>query len=246
MIRTRSAALLTTLVLGSAGIVASTVAPAGAVPLEPGQGNLTGLVTDRDGGYLDGVEVVAHKANGAAEASDSTYEDVLEHEYSHGFYRLYVHAPGTYRVTYELDGYVTRKVAGVKVRNGQVRKLPTVTLLPEPKPSETSARLKDMRITTSERGKVVVSVTSDARPTGDVAVRYGRKVVGDGVLRRADKGAVTVTLDKLDRGTYPLKVYYGGSEAVAGSKSKELKLTVEKPRGHHRPEAYRPNVRATF
>ena len=39
------------------------------------------------------------------------------------------------------------------------------------------------------------------------------------------------------------KVYYAGSGTVAASESRGFKLTVEKPRRHRTPAAYRPNIR---
>jgi len=244
MIRTRSVALLATVVLGCAGTLATVVGTAADAAPADGTGDVVGLVKEKGGDYLLDVNVEAIDRNGDVAASALTYESDLEPG-QEGFFRLEVE-PGRYRLAFSLDGYLTRVLpTKVRVGEGDELDLGTVTLLPEPRPSRTSAALKDNRITTTERGKVVVSVTSSVRPVGAVTVRYGRKVVGEAKLRAGDHGSVGVVLRRLDRGTYPLKAYFGGSTGIEGSKSRELKLTVAKPR-HQRPVSYRPNVRPTY
>ena len=250
MIRTRSIALLATVVLGAAGMLtglglgaAATAAPA------DGMGDVVGLVKEKGGDYLLDVNVEAIDRHGGVAASALTYEsDVDAGEV--GFFRLELE-PGKYRLVFTKDGYVTQSSA-TKVRavEGDEVEFGTVALRAEPKRSHTVATLRDNRITTTERAKVVVSVDAVLRPTGQVTVKYGRKVVGTARLDAGDQGRVRVALDRLDRGTYPLKAYYGGNLRVAGSKSRELKLTVQRQRPHrpaaYRLDPYRPNLRAMF
>jgi hypothetical protein len=239
VLRTRSVAALVTLVLATGGLLAVGTSSATA---DPATGDLVGLVKAKDGTYLLDVEVEALGPDGVVEASALTYESDV-HPGQDGWFRLEVD-PGRYRLRFSKDGYVTKTYAAkVRVESGDEVDFGTVTLARVPKPSRTSGRLKDNRITTTERAKVVVAVASAVTPTGAVTVKEGRSVVGSAKLRRADDGTVTVALPKLARGTHPLKVYYAGSETVAASKSRELKLTVEKPRRHRAPAAYRPNIR---
>jgi hypothetical protein len=245
MLRTRSVAALASLALGTAGMLFGGTTPASATPPEV-ESIIRGVVQDPAGHYLDDVLVEA-KRGGTVEASADTYASIKPEGPQHGFFGLYVHPASTgtgYKLVLSKPGYLTLTLGSkVFVEPGEINNIGAVTLLPEPKPSKTSARLKGDRIGTTERGKVVVDVTSKATPTGLVTVKDGRHVVGSTKLRKADEGTVTVALPRLARGTYPLKVYYTGSDTVAASKSKLLKLTVEKPRKHRTPSEYRPNIR---
>ena len=239
MLRTRSVAALVTIVLATGGLLAVTTPSAIA---DPAPGDVVGLVQAKGGDYLLDVEVEALDANGDVEASALTYESDV-YPGLDGWFRLEVF-PGEYRLRFSKPGYVTRTfVSRVDVGSGEEVDFGTVTLKPVPKPSKTSGRLKDNRITTAQRGKVVVDVTSRATPTGAVTVKDGRHVVGSAKLRTPQDGTVTVALPKLARGIHSLKVYYAGSDAVAASTSRVIKLTVEKPRRHRASAAYRPNIR---
>jgi hypothetical protein len=233
MFRTRSLALLAGLV-GIVGSASLAVAPAHAsgIQIPDGKGDVVGLVKQKHGGYLLDVKVEAVR-NGDVQASAFTYESDVEAG-RNGFYRLEVDSGRRYTLVFSKPGFLTRTVPGVRVRDGREVEVDTVSLLPKPDPSRTAGSLVDNRITAAERGEVVVSVSTRAtdRPVGEVSVKYGHREVGDARLRRTDEGTVTVSLDRLDRGTYPLKVYYGGAEGIESSKSREFKLTVEKPRRH--------------
>jgi hypothetical protein len=195
MLRTRSVAALVTLVLATGGLLAAGTSSATA---DPAPGDVVGLVQAKGGEYLLDVEVEALDANGDVEASALTYESDV-HPGQDGWFRLEVF-PGQYRLRFSKDGYVTKTyVSKVDVGSGDEVNFGTVTLKPVPKPSKTSGRLKDNRITTAQHGKVVVDVTSRVTPTGAVTVKDGRHVVGSAKLRKANDGAVTVALAKLAR-----------------------------------------------
>lgn len=239
MTRIRSVALLAAAVLGAGTLTAGNAAS--AAPAD-GMGQVVGLVKEKGGDYLLDVNVEAIDRNGDVAASALTYESDVDAG-QEGFFRLETE-PGRYRLVLTKEGYVSRTLSPkVRVVDGLELHVGTVTMVPEPEPSRTSATLKDSRIPATERGKVVVSVTSAVRPTGQVTVKYGRRIIGTAKLGAGDKGSVRVVLDRLERGTYPLKAYYGGNAGVEASKSRELKLTVEKKRRHDRLESYRPNVR---
>jgi len=234
MFRTRSAAVLVSIALGTVGMLTTgggsaavqdepTVVNLPAVEPEPGNGFIVGVVRD---GERD-IDDVLVQAVGPDSGADLTYASPRDGGPQHGFYRIEVPA-GRYRLTFERSGYVTEKLtAKVRVVDGETTEAPTVTLA---RPSKCTAKPKDNKVTTAERAKVVVVVTSKATPTGAVTVKVGRKVVGTGKLRKADDGTVTVTLPKLGKGTYQLVAGYAGSETAAAAKASAVKLTVTKPR----------------
>lgn len=83
--------------LGIAVVLALPVMPAWAQ--EP-SGTLTGRVTDADGYELPGVQVTAHSPALLGERTALSGAD--------GEYRLASLPPGTYRVSYELEGFATQ------------------------------------------------------------------------------------------------------------------------------------------
>ena len=105
--------------------------------------------------------------------------------------------------------------------------------------SKTSASLADSRIAPDQKGKVRVTVTGGAasRPAGTVEIRDGRKVVGAGRLSPSAGGKVVVILERLAAGRYDLKACFLGSKTLKTSTSREVTLTVEKPRRHARAAA---------
>jgi hypothetical protein len=241
MSRTRPLGGLVALLLTAVGLVAGALAPAPALAAGE-ETSIVGVVRDRSGHYLDDVLVEA-LSGGVVEASALTYASEQEAGPQHGFFRLHVE-PGRYRLRFSKAGYLTRVYgARIRVTEGQVVEFPTVALRIRPKASRVAGRPEDARIEPVERGKVLVTVTTAAtkRPTGQVTVRAGRRVVGTAKLRPARQGKATVRLVRLERGTYPLKVYYSGSEAVAAAKSRAFKLTVSKPKPHS-THVLRPNV----
>lgn len=249
MNRSRTLAGAVTLALATAGIVSSLDSPTSAnpafdvggslsAPQSPTRGHawIEGVITDRASNKaLDNMQVEASPtgAPGDVVATSLTYESP-DGSTKHGFYRLWGLEPGSYRVTFvSLDGSYRGASTVVSVENRQVLSLP-VMLKRAQAATTTKASVGDDVISTAEKGKVVVTVAGSGKPAGDVEVRLGRKVVGDGQVRGSDRGRVTVTLDRLAVGSYDLKAYFLGSRTFEASSSKAVTLTVKKkPRRHH-------------
>jgi hypothetical protein len=150
----------------------------------------------------------------------------------HGFYRLWGLEPGNYRIKFiSPDGDFQEAITMVTVGDREI--LPLDVMLKRRDATATKAALGDDVITTSDKGKVTVTVAGSGRPVGDVEIRLGRKEVGSDEVRASDKGRVTVTLDRLAAGRYTLKAYFLGSKAFKESTSRSVTLTVKKPRRHH-------------
>ena len=89
--------------------------------------------------------------------------------------------------------------------------------------SRTSAKVTPTKPRLRQDFKVIAKVKSkDARPTGKVVVKLGKKIVGKGLIR---SGKVTLTLKKLKKGKNKLTATYAGDSAFAASKLK-FKITV--------------------
>jgi hypothetical protein len=218
------------------GLVASgfSVAPASAAP----HPKIWGVVTDGAGAPVLGVHVEATDEDGDVVASDLSYDDPDgDHAPRPGYFELYVGANGTFTVTFKKKGFVSEKVRGVEVARGsRVVDLGEVALL---RTTETSGKLDKAEIRADEKGKVKVTVEPHGmKPTGGIEVREGRKTVGSATLKAKHKGQLTVTLDKLAKGTHELKVVYDGSSVFAGSTSGKLTLTVKPPK----KKLQRPNA----
>lgn len=211
-----------------AGTPDSAVAPARAAvkPL------IQGVVLDQAGRYVDDVEVQALDEDGAVVATALTYESDWEDGPQHGYFFLEV-PRGSYTVELSKKGYksveydagrITKKVKRISLGEIEIEKIGA--------PSTTTAAPVAATVTTKDNGKVTVTVKSGGtdKPTGKVEIRDGRKVVGDAVINKRDKGTVVVSLDKLPKGSYDLKAYYLGSADAKASKSGAFTLTVVKKR----------------
>ncbi len=234
MSRSRSLAgsllLVLTVGLVSTGLVAS---PATAAREKLVQG----VVVDQGGRPVLGVEVAAVDEGGETVASDLSYENTnAEGDPQRGYFALHVGATGIFTVKLSKSGYISQTVSGVQVtRKHPVASLGEITLTKKPIATETSGRLVDAEISTGDRGKVKVTVSpGKEKPVGDVVVKNGRATVGSGELKAGDKGELTVTLKKLDKGSYDLKVVYAGSKFFKESTSGKLTLVVKAPK-RHRP-----------
>jgi hypothetical protein len=197
-----------------------------------------GLVVDQSGRYLDDVNVEALRANGNIAASSLTYASTRHDGPQHGYFYLEVGGPGDYTLRLAKKGYVTRTFPVGQVRRRQIVSLGEIKLTRVVTETKTSAKLKDSSISPDQKGKVDVTVATKAtkKPTGGVEVRDGSKVLGSDTLVPGDKGAVTITLKKLAKGSYHLKAYFLGSKTLKKSTSGALTLTVKKPK--HRPNAW--------
>ncbi|MCW2763246.1 MAG: hypothetical protein JWR85_3447 [Marmoricola sp.] len=239
--------LATALVLGALALApmaqSSQAADSSDTLVAPGRAQIRpliqGVVVDKSGHFLDNVDVAALRANGNPEpaASMLTYASMREDGPQHGYFFLDVGKKGDFTLTLSKKGYVTRTFPVGEVGKRQIVSLGEITLT-RIASTATSAKLKDASISPTDKGKVTVTVSTKATktPAGDVEVRDGNKVVGSDTLGSHDKGAVTVTLKKLAKGTYDLKAYFLGSSSLLASTSKAVTLTVKKAR--HRPNAW--------
>lgn len=230
MRRNRSLISLLTLVvalgLAGAGLVAS---PASAAR----EKLIQGVVVDQAGHPVLGVMVQATDADGLVVASDESYENTnADGEAQPGYFALHVGARGTFTVTFSKAGHTSQTIEGVEiVRGAPVASLGEVEVPKKLVVTKTSASPARDSITTDDRGRVEVVVTPGSeRPVGEVVVTAGRKVVGSGILRSRDRGTITVTLRKLDRGTHELRATYEGSEFHRSSTSSKFTLAVKAPR----------------
>lgn len=222
--------LVLTVGLVSTGLVTS---PASAAREKLVQG----VVVDQGGRPVLGVAVAAVDDAGKTVASDLSYENTnAAGDPQRGYFALHVGARGTFAIKLSKDGYVSRSISGVQItRKHPVASLGEITLTRKLVATETSGKLVDAEITTSDKGKVKVTVSpGKEKPVGDVVVRSGSKTVGSGDLDASDKGEVTITLQKLAKGSYDLKVVYTGSKFFKESTSGKLTLVVKAPK-RHRP-----------
>ena len=201
----------------SASSVAVAPAKAATEPL------VQGVVTDQFGNFVDGVTVRATRSGGAAAASSETYASVWADGPQHGYFYLEVGQTGTYTLTLSKKGYETVEYDGVMVtRRGQKVSLGEIEIEKVLAATSINAMLSRQTVTTRDRAAlaVVVSTKATQKPTGEVEIREGRKVVGSVVLKPGNRGNATVTLDKLGKGGHVLRAYFLGSEDLAPSSSK--------------------------
>lgn len=208
---------------------ASTGASAAAPVQRAGGALIQGVVTDQFGRPVDDVQVQATKADGTPAASALTYASDREDGPQHGYFFLEV-TKGSYTLTLSKNGYRDAVYEAQVTKRGQHVSLGEIEIRRLLADTKTSASLEDGTVTTRQNGEVDVTVTSRAtgKPTGDVEVREGRHVVGEGQLRSRDKGHVSIELDKLGKGQHELKAYYLGSSTLKESSSKSVTLTVKK------------------
>ncbi len=248
MSRNRPLAAALLLPLAAAGLVATGVSPTAAVQahLAPqaattGTYLIQGVVADTSGHYLDDVSVEAI-SDGKVVASALTYASPRDDGPQHGYFFLEVRATGSYTVTLSRAGYRGATVAAEVGRRHRTDSLGEIDLARKPVATKTTARLNTARISTSDKGRVTITVSTGAtaRPTGAVEVRSGRKVLGSDSLTASDRGRVTVWLRRLDAGTYHLTASYAGSrkQALRASASSAVTLQVVRVRHHHRPNAW--------
>lgn len=222
---------LTTVSLLAAGLVTT---PVSAAP-DP---KIWGVVLDGKGRPLLNVAVTAVDEDGEIVASDASYEGGDgEDSPRMGYFQLFPGSNGIYKVTLKKKGYATKRFSNVKIGRGQrVHSLGDITLR---RMTEASGKLVKKSIIFDRRGRVKVTVTpAKERPTGRVEVRFGKKVVGSGELKAKDRGELTITLKRLDKGRHGLKVVYAGSKFHAGSTSDKFTLKVNAAKkSRQRPNA---------
>jgi len=198
---------------------------------------IQGVVADSASGrFLDNVDVKA-VSEGRTASSSLTYSSPRADGPQHGYFYLSV-GRGTYDIVLSRSGYQSRTISDVEVTRHQRRiSLGKITLKAKPVPTTTGARLKTSKITTADKGRVTVQVSSKAtsKPVGDVTLMIGRKEVGSDTLTSSDGGAVTIGLKRMDVGTYKIKASFAGSrkQNLAASSSDPVTLQVTRAR-HHR------------
>lgn len=235
----RTAALAASLVTGlGALLVAPQVLPASAAPhtapgvtvARAGSALIQGVVVDQFGTYVDDVEVIATKGDNPPAASALTYASKRKDGPQHGYFFLEV-SRGTYTVELARKGFKPLVLDDVVVRKGKRTSLGEIEMQRVLAASRTEAALAQKKITTKQNGVVTVTVSvKDVKPTGDVEIREGRDVVGGGQLKAGNDGRVTITLDRLPKGSHDLKAVYLGSRSVKGSSSQTVTLIVTKSR----------------
>ena len=196
---------------------------------------IQGVVADAvSGRHLDDVDVEAVAEDGTV-ASDLTYASDRP-GYDHGFFNLGVGRRGTYTVTFSRSGYVSQSQTVEVTRRPRVTFVEEVDLRPRLVATTTRAALKSSRITTSDKGRLLVQVTSKGtrKPTGEVTVMAGRQQVGSDTLTASDGGAVTIGLRQLPVGTYRITASFAGSRKLnlASSTSGATSLQVVRSRRH--------------
>ncbi len=241
MLRTRRTAAVTAGLATAlaALLVAPQALPASAAPhsaravpaARAGQALIQGVVVDQFGNPVDDVEVQATKGDGTPAASALTYASEREDGPQHGYFFLEV-TRGTYTLTLSRDGFKTVVLDVLQIGKARQKlSLGETEVQRKLADSRTDASLAQRKVTTRQNGVVKVTVSAkDAKPTGDVEVREGGTVVGEGHLRAGDKGQLTIGLDRLPKGDHDLKVVYLGSTTVKGSTSQTITLTVTKAR----------------
>lgn len=200
-------------------------------PTQPMKGRawIQGVVKDQFGDPLGNVQVQA-TSNGD-EGSAITYEKPGIAG-STGFYRIYDLRPGTYTLVFSSKApRITSATATVEVGKREIGKV-SMTVTRVLAATDLAASLQKKSVTTKQSGVVEATLTTSAtkKPTGRVEVREGRDVVGKGSFSARDGGKLTITLDRLHRGSHALKAYYLGSSDLKASASKSFTLTVTKAR----------------
>lgn len=235
MSRTRSVAARLVLAVTVAAVVTGPLVAAPASAVRPS--NVLGLVVDQGGRYVDDVVVAAVDENDETVATALTYASPRDAGPQHGYFGLEVPQGGTYTLRISRAGYVPTSVE-VTIRGGRTRHFGEIELVKRPAETRTTGRVADPVVTTGERGRVEVTVSTaeTGKPTGRVVVTEGRKVVGADTLAPRDRGRLTVALDKLGRGSHQLRASFAGSTYLEASDSRKLTLVVRKP-SRHRPNA---------
>ncbi|HEU5037552.1 MAG TPA: Ig-like domain repeat protein [Nocardioides sp.] len=192
---------------------------------------IQGVVVDQAGNPVDDVQVQATKGDGTQQASALTYASERADGPQHGYFFLEV-TKGTYTLTLSKQGYKTVQYdAGVITKPRQKISMGEIVIKKAAAATTTKGSLKKATVNTKQRGQATVTVTSKgAKPVGDVEVREGKRVVGEGTLRKSDGGSVTIMLDKLPKGAHDLKAYFLGGSAFKASASTSFTLTVVKAR----------------
>ncbi len=92
--------------------------------------------------------------------------------------------------------------------------------------STTTATLASASVTTAQQAVLRVRVAAEAEPDGTLVVTNGTGIVATAKLAKGAGGQATITLPRLAKGTYSLRVGYMGTGDVGDSTSNAVTLTV--------------------
>lgn len=190
---------------------------------------IQGVAVDSSGKGVDNVAVQALDAStGKPAATALTYASARPTGPQHGYFYLWVDR-GVYDVVLVKRGYDASFLQDVTV-TGKPVSLGELRLDVRDWPTSTVAEVLDPVVAPRESVRVSVAVDSKrAKVTGGrLVVLDGRKVLASQRLTRADRGAVTLDLGRLPRGTHKLSVEYRGVEGLKSSSARTLKVTVAK------------------
>ena len=190
-------------------------------------------------------------------ASNLTYAgDPKDNRHQSGVFRLEVPAGTPYKVIFSVvggveDGDRFRKQAygkgrpimtraaspgrrtsasTVVAKSGRIIDLGTTQLVRQGTvSSKTTARLASKKVKAGRHGMLSVRVTSHyvSKVTGKVQVKVAGKKINDR-LAAFDHGKTKIKLPKLKRGHHLVSVMFRGTNTVAPSKGKNVRLTVTK------------------
>ena len=190
-------------------------------------------------------------------ASNLTYAgSPADNRHQSGVFRLEVPAGTPYRITFSAVGGVEdgdrfrmqdygsgrpimarasspgqrARASAVVAPSGRIINLGTTQLVRQGTvSSKTTARLGRAKVKAGRRGTLIVRVTSPfvSNVTGKVQVRVSGKKITDR-LATYDHGRTKIRLPKLKRGRHGVSVMFQGTNTVAPSKAKTVRLIVTK------------------
>lgn len=127
--------------------------------------------------------------------------------------------PGRYPVTVSYAG-----ATGIKASTG------TATFTVTKATPKISAKLARSRVKKSQRAKIRITVTipggSRVRPTGQLVIRDGGKIIQISTMKTGHKGRITITLPRLKKGKHYLRATISGSSLQSSRTTTYKTLTV--------------------
>lgn len=192
---------------------------------------IQGVAVDSNGKGIDNVAVQALDAStGKPVATALTYASARRTGPQHGYFYLWVDR-GVYDVVLVKRGYDASFLTDVNVNGRKPVSLGELRLDLRDWPTSTVAEALDPVV--APRQSVVVSVAVDSKKAkvtgGRVVVLNGKSVLASKRLAKADRGALTLDLGRLPRGTHRLSVEYRGVDGLKSSRARALKVVVAKP-----------------
>jgi hypothetical protein len=191
---------------------------------------IQGVAVDADGKGVDNVAVQALDAGtGKPVATALTYASARATGAQHGYFYLWVDR-GVYDVVLVKRGYDASFLTDVNVTGRKPVSLGELRLELRDWPTSTVAEVLDPVVAPRQSVKVAVAVDSKkAKVTGGrLVVLAGKKVLVSQRLTKADRGAVTLDLGRMPRGTHRLTVEYRGIDGLRSSKARTLQVVVAK------------------